>query len=140
MNQPDVKEKVIDLLDNHKIGVLATVEQNQPRSRYMTFFNDNFILYTPTNKETPKAEDIEENPHVHVLLGYDGEGFGDAYVEVIGKAAIREDDYLKEKIWHDSMNRWLDGPNDPDYVVLEIKPDSIRLMNRKGDSPQELDF
>ncbi|MFB5661839.1 pyridoxamine 5'-phosphate oxidase family protein [Alteribacillus sp. HJP-4] len=140
MNQSELKEKVVQILDEHKIGVLATVEGNKPHSRYMTFFNDDFTLHTPTSKETHKAEEIEKNPHVHILLGYDGEGFGDAFVEVAGRASIREDDQIKEKIWNNDMGKWLDGPDDPEYVVLEIEPESIRLMNKKGEPPQELNF
>ncbi|MFB4164983.1 pyridoxamine 5'-phosphate oxidase family protein [Alteribacillus sp. JSM 102045] len=140
MNQAHVKDKVVEIMDHHKIGVLATVENNKPHSRYMTFLNDNFTLHTPTSKETHKAEEIEKNPNVHILLGYDGEGLGDAYVEVAGTASIREDKQLKEKIWNEKMDKWLNGPDDPGYVVLEIKPESIRLMNKKGEPPQDLDF
>ncbi len=37
MNQQDIKQKVLDVLDHHKVGSLATVEKGKPHSRYMTF-------------------------------------------------------------------------------------------------------
>ena len=88
MDQQQLKNKVLDILDHHKVGSLATVESGKPHSRYMTFFHDGLTLYTPTSDETHKAEEIENNPNVHVLLGYNGEGFGDAYLEIdrYGKA------------------------------------------------------
>lgn len=69
MDQQQLKEKIIEVIDANKVGTLATVKGSRPHSRYMTFFNDNLTLYTPTNKETHKAEEVDENPNVHILLG-----------------------------------------------------------------------
>lgn len=81
MDSQKLKEKVTQVLGESKVGTLATVVGNKPHSRYMTFFNEDLTLYTPTSKETYKAEEIERNPNVHILLGYEGEGMGDAYIE-----------------------------------------------------------
>ncbi|MCY9111945.1 pyridoxamine 5'-phosphate oxidase family protein [Bacillus atrophaeus] len=129
MNQQEIKQKVLDVLDNHKVGSLATVEQGKPHSRYMTFFHDGLTIYTPTSKETHKTEEIENNSNVHVLLGYDCEGFGDAYVEVSGKAKLNNSTELKDKLWNSKLERWFDGKDDPNLVILEIEPADIRLMN-----------
>ena len=139
MDKQKLNKEVLDILKKHKVGTLATVVDNKPHSRYMTFFNDELMLYTPTNKNTHKAEEIDENPNVHILLGYEGEGFGDEYIEFEGKASISEDQRLKEKIWNDQMKNWFEGPNDPDYIILAIKPNKIRLMNSGQESPQTLE-
>lgn len=139
MDKQKLNNEVLDILEKHKVGTLATVVDNKPHSRYMTFFNDELMLYTPTNKNTHKAEEIDENPNVHILLGYEGEGYGDSYVEFEGKASISEDQELKDKIWNDHMKNWFDGPNDPNYIVLAIKPNTIRLMNSEHESPQTLE-
>ncbi|MDX6153813.1 pyridoxamine 5'-phosphate oxidase family protein [Marinococcus sp. PL1-022] len=140
MDKNEAKRHAQDIIDSNKVGVLATIEGNKPHSRYMTFYNDNFTLLTPTSSKTHKAEEIEKNSNVHILLGYDGEGYGDAFVEISGKAVIRHDQETKEKVWTDSVQSWLGSPDNPDYIVLEIQPDSIRLMNSKGDTPEEIDF
>ncbi|ESU32746.1 hypothetical protein G3A_09780 [Bacillus sp. 17376] len=132
MDSQKLKEKVTQVLGESKVGTLATVVGNKPHSRYMTFFNEDLTLYTPTSKETYKAEEIERNPNVHILLGYEGEGMGDAYIEVQGKASIREDQSIKEKFWNEKMQKWIESPQDPDYIILEIKPETIRLMNDNG--------
>ena len=133
MSNQDIKERIIKVLAESKVGSLATVKGNKPHSRYMTFFNEDLTLYTPTSKETYKAEEIEENPNVHILIGYSGDGMGDAYIEVQGKAVIREDQALKDKYWGEQMKKWIKSPNDPDFIILEIKPETIRLMNDNGD-------
>lgn len=97
-------------------------------------------LYTATSKETHKTEEVEKNPFTHILLGYDGEGFGDEYVEYEGKATISNSEELKKQLWIEDMNHYFDGPEDPNFIVLEIEPIQIRLMNKKGKAPRVLDL
>lgn len=132
------KETVLKILQQDSVGVLSTVRDGKPFSRYMTFTAEDVILYTPTSKETEKVDELERNSNVHLLLGYDGEGFGDAYVEYAGTATVSEDVSLKKKIWNEHMKPWFTGPDDPNLVILEIKPTAIRLMNKKGQPPQEI--
>lgn len=138
MNEQKIAKKVNEVLEGNRVGTLATVVNNKPHSRYMTFFSDEdgIALYTPTNINTHKAEEIEANPNVHVLLGYSGEGYGDQYLELSGTAVLRTGDQLKGRIWNDHMKEWFDGPNDPEYVVLEITPNEIRFMNEGEETPQ----
>ncbi|OZU87344.1 general stress protein [Virgibacillus indicus] len=138
MSQPEVKATIENILDNSSVGTMATVKQNRPHSRYMTFSHHNLELYTATSKDTHKAEEIEENPYTHILLGYEGEGFGDEYVEYEGKVQITEKPELKKELWNSYMENWFDGPNDPNYIVLEIKPIQISLMNKTGMEPKLL--
>lgn len=140
MDQQQLKNKVLDILDHHKIGSLATVESGKPHSRYMTFFHDGLTLYTPTSDETHKAEEIDNNPNVHVLFGYNGEGLGDAYLEITGTAKLNHSKDLKDKIWDERLERWFDGKDDPNLTVLEIEPSEIRLMNEGESTPVTLDL
>ncbi|ARI78900.1 pyridoxamine 5'-phosphate oxidase family protein [Halobacillus mangrovi] len=141
MNQEELRKKIYHIMDQHKVGTLATVKGNKPHTRYMTFSNDDeFTFYTPTNKETHKAEEIDENPHVHILIGYEGEGYGDSYLEVEGQAKIRDDQKIKDWLWTEQMERWFSGKGDPEYIVLEIYPESIRLMNADADTPETLEL
>ncbi|MFJ7508238.1 pyridoxamine 5'-phosphate oxidase family protein [Peribacillus simplex] len=138
MSQNQIKEKVLNIIRDYKIGVLSTVENNKPHSRYMTFFNDELTLYTPTSGKTEKIDEIEKNPNVHILIGYDNEGLGDSYLEISGTSKINDSQELKDKLWNESFEDWFEGPKDPNYILLQIKPESIRLMNNNGEPPQEL--
>ncbi|MGD6841707.1 pyridoxamine 5'-phosphate oxidase family protein [Bacillus infantis] len=140
MTNNDVKDKVLKILEDNKIGTLATVKNNKPHTRYMTFFNDELKLYTATSKETDKTEEIEENPNVHILIGYDGEGLGDEYLEIEGRASVNASEDLKEKVWNDHLKPWFDGPNDPNYIVLEIQPADVRVMNSKESTFETLEL
>ncbi|MFS2248783.1 pyridoxamine 5'-phosphate oxidase family protein [Bacillus pumilus] len=137
MSQEELKQKVLNLLDEQKVGTLATVEQDKPHTRYMTFFHEGLTLYTPTSKETHKADEIEKNPNVHILIGYSGEGFGDTYAEIAGTATLTDDPELIDRLWSEEMEKWFKGKDDPNLVILKIDPTSIRYMNEGSRTPAE---
>ena len=136
----DAKATARKILDESYIGTMATVQQGKPFSRYMTFFNEGFTLYTATSKKTDKVEELEQNPHTHILIGYEGEGFGDEYLEIMGTVTISDEESMKEKVWNEHMKPYFTGPNDPELVILKITPDSMRLMNKKEEEPQDIHF
>lgn len=138
MSQEELKQKVLNLLDEQKVGTLATVEQDKPHTRYMTFFHEGLTLYTPTSKETHKADEIEKNPNVHILIGYSGEGFGDTYAEIAGTATLTDDPELIDRLWSEEMEKWFKGKDDPNLVILKIDPTSIRYMNEGNRTQAEL--
>jgi general stress protein 26 len=134
----DLKKKVLNVISEHRTGVLSTVENNKPHSRYMTFYHDQLTLYTPTKRETEKVEELEKNPAVSVLLGYEKHGQSDAYIEISGTAAINDSQELKGQYWDDSFQNWFSGPEDPNYILIEIQPEVVRLLNMEGKPSQEL--
>lgn len=138
MSDQELKAAVLDIFSNHKTGVLASVEDNKPHARYMTFFNKDLVLYTPTQKDTEKIEEIGKNPYVSVLLGYEQKGQSDAFVEILGTTNITEAQALKDEFWEESFNQWFDGPNDPNYILLEIRPEVARILNLNGEPAREL--
>ncbi|MFS0782720.1 pyridoxamine 5'-phosphate oxidase family protein [Bacillus sp. 1P06AnD] len=138
MTKDQAVQKLSAILEDSRVGVLSSVKQNKPKARYMTFFNDGSTLYTPTSADTCKVDELEKNPSVHVIVGYEGEGFGDAYVEIEGHATISENQSLKEKMWDDSFKAMFTGDNDPDYVILEIKPAQMTINNRKQQLEPEI--
>lgn len=132
MENQELKNRILNVLSETKVGSLSTVKNNKPHSRYMTFYHEGLTLHTATSKDTYKVEEIEKNPFVHILIGYEGDGMGDAYLEIQGKAVIREDQALKDKYFNEKMKKWIKSSTDPDYIILEITPDLIRLMNDDG--------
>ncbi len=134
------KEIAEKILEDNLVGTMATIEGNKPHSRYMTFFNDNFTLYTVTNKDTHKVDELSKNPYTHILIGYDGNGLGDSFLEIEAKVEISSEVSIREKVWNDSLSDWFEGPDDPEMIVLKVVPSQIRLMNTKGYEPTIVDF
>jgi len=136
----NAKKSALKILKESYVGTMATIQENKPHTRYMTFFNDEFILYTVTSKQTEKVDELEANPHTHILIGYEGEGFGDDFLEIQGTVTISSDETMKEKVWNKMLKPWFSGPEDPNLIVLKVTPDTIRLMNKKGEEPKVIEF
>ena len=135
-----LKTEILNILKENKTGTLATVKNNKPHTRYMTFYNKELTLYTPTGKDTYKVEEIDQNPNVHILIGYTGEGIGDTFLEIEGTAKIDDSQETKDQLWNEEISKWFDGPNDPNYIVLKIIPSTIRYMNKGEETPQVLEL
>jgi general stress protein 26 len=138
MSQQELKDQVVKIISDHRTGILSSVENNKPHSRYMTFYNEDLTLFTPTKVNTEKIDEIEKNPAVSVLLGYEEKGQSDAYVEISGISTINYSQDLKKQFWDESFNKWFDGPEDSNYVLLQIQPETVRILNNHGEPPQEL--
>ncbi|MBT2583517.1 pyridoxamine 5'-phosphate oxidase family protein [Planococcus sp. ISL-109] len=140
MAQQELKKAALQILEDSMIGTLATIKDNKPHSRYMTFFNDEFTLYTATSKQTQKVDELEKNPNAHILLGYEGEGEGDSFLEIEGQMSLRDDREMIDKVWTEHLRGWFEGPDDTNLIILAITPSRVRLMNRKGKEPQTIEL
>lgn len=134
----ELEDKILAILDDHQVGVLTSVQGDFPHARYMTFFHEGLTLYTPSGKELPKTEEVRKNPHVSVLLGY--EGHGSAFLEITGLASLEEDESVKESIWENISKEWFKGEESPSFVVIKIVPEQIRILNSGDDGPDTLDL
>ena len=71
MDNTNLTNKINEILNTSRVGVLSTAYNNVPNSRYMIFYNDGNTLYTKTNVNSIKMDEIESNPRAHILIGYD---------------------------------------------------------------------
>lgn len=142
LDKENFKDELRKILDGNNIGTMATVRNDKPMSRYMYFYNDGLTLYTYTRKGTYKVEDIEKNPHTHILLGYEErDGMGERYVEIEGKASLPEDvtpDIDEVLAKAGQLYKKLKGENDMQAIRIDI--DEARIMNdgRNAPAPVEL--
>ncbi|MBX9971257.1 pyridoxamine 5'-phosphate oxidase family protein [Priestia aryabhattai] len=138
MSNNDVKNQILSVLDDYTIGTLATIQDEKPYSRFMMFFHEDLVLYTATNKDTHKVEELEKNPYVHILLGYDGQGWSDPYVEVEAKVNVETNEELKKKFWNEKLKEWIKSPDDPNYLLLQLTPKRMRYFDKAGSKPKEI--
>ncbi|MFJ1627426.1 pyridoxamine 5'-phosphate oxidase family protein [Marinilactibacillus psychrotolerans] len=119
-------------------SVMATISGNKPMARYMSFYSKGFTLYTITDKRTEKVEDLEKNSNVFVLLGYEEGIFDKDYVEVEGEVSMVKNQEIIEKSWNDYMDDQYASKEDPNILVLEIKPTKINVKSKKGKEVEEI--
>ncbi|OAS17118.1 pyridoxamine 5'-phosphate oxidase family protein [Paenibacillus oryzisoli] len=129
-----LEEQIIGVLSANQVCSFGTIDGNKPKVRYMALFHDGLTIYLATNKKTDKVEELQENPHVHILVGYDGKATPNI-LQIQATAKISSDNALREKLWNDEMKEWFDGPHDPNYVVMDISPSYIEYSS-KDSEPQ----
>ncbi|WP_208560808.1 pyridoxamine 5'-phosphate oxidase family protein [Marinilactibacillus kalidii] len=134
----DSKEKALKIMDKNDIGIMATVSDNKPVARYMSFHSEDLTLYTVTDKRTEKVEDIEKNPNVFVLLGHEEGIFNKDYVEIEGVVSTTENQAIIEKSWNDYMDDQYESKEDPNILVLKIEPKKVTVKNKKGNESEEV--
>lgn len=132
-----VKEKILDILKNNKIGVMTTVHNEQPYSRYMTFTHEEFTLFTRTPEDSEKVLDLQKNPYTHILLGYTNTDPDASYIEIEAKVTDFRDDELKLKIVNTLRSIF---QKENDMIAIQIEPIRITLHDKKGTAPQTVDF
>ncbi|MFX3625524.1 MAG: pyridoxamine 5'-phosphate oxidase family protein [Ectobacillus sp.] len=127
-----LKEKILTVMQNQPTGILATIRDNKPHSCFMIFFHEDLTLYAATDKQSKKLEDIKQNPSVHVLIGREKKEWDKEFIEIEGNATVEDNAEMKQRFWNDDLRRWLNGPADPNYVLLKIMPSRIYYVNKTG--------
>lgn len=133
-----IKSKMLDVLENHKIGTLATLRGDKPFTRFMLFFNEELTLFTATHSETHKVEDISKNRYVHILLGNGSTGWDQPYVEIEGTISVEDSKERKEKFWNEKLKNWIPSADDPNYLLLKITPSSYRYFENSSSEAEVL--
>lgn len=128
----ELKEKILSILQNQQTGILATVRDHKPHCCFMIFFHQDLTLYVATDRLSRKLDDIKENNNVHVLIGRQGTTWDEKYIEVAADAYLEESAELKNQFWNNILKRWLNGPEDPNYVLLRLEPKQIYYVEGAG--------
>lgn len=123
-------ERITEILNDSKIGVLSTAKDNVPNSRYMWFYNDGLTLYAKTNDQSAKYDELQENPKVHILLGFH-DTMNHAFVEIYGNAERLDDQTLINQLWEKQDENFFESKDNPHLKVLKIIPEKVKMMNDK---------
>lgn len=128
MEKSKAIERIKEILDESKIGVLSTSQNDVPNARYMWFYNDGLTLYAKTNDQSPKYDELTKNPKGHVLLGFN-DSANHAFVEVYGDVERINDQETIEWLWEEQDEEFFDSKENPHLKVLKITPEAIKIMN-----------
>ncbi len=108
---------------------LATLEGGQPRVRPVTMLQIDGRFWVLTGTGDAKSEQIRENPEMEFcFLIKQGEHTG--YVRGSGSAKIVKGAILKKDIAKQCdyfYDHWK-SPEDPNYALIELRPENIEYM------------
>lgn len=137
----DARDTALKVIDKDNIGVMATVSpDNKPQARYMTFYNEGFILYTMTDKRTSKVEEVEAHPEAYILLGYEEGLFNKNFVEIEAEVSVTDNNELIKHLWNPAMNAIFDGKDDPNILILKLTPKNVHLRGTKNAEIESIDL
>jgi general stress protein 26 len=88
---------------------------------------DAWTVRFATHRGSRKAGEIERSGQLTLAYQYDPEA---AYVTLIGKAVITDDEQFKVANWRPESNRWYPGgPRDPNVVYVDFTAERIELWS-----------
>lgn len=134
----ELENKIWKILEKPLTAALATIsESGAPWVRYVTVrAESDFTLNFCTALSTRKAQQVAAYPEVHLTCGNLQPPDDSAYLQIAGRAEIRNDAATKEKFWQEGWRRYFKGPEDPDYIMILVHPNRIEY-NAPGSSTPE---
>jgi general stress protein 26 len=122
-----LEDKIWKILKEPQTAALATIsESGAPWVRYVTIrAASDFTLNFCTGLSTRKAGEIAADPNVHLTCGNLQPPDGSAYLQIAGRAEIRNDKDTRTHYWQDGWQQYFQGPEDPEYIIILVQPARI---------------
>ncbi len=138
----DLKEKVSEILKSPQLSGLATVtEDGRPWVRYvMAVADGDLTVRFATFKAARKVKQIENNPEVHLTCGVTDPADLKPYLQIQGRARLDTSAEARFNFWNDSLSGLFEGPDDPNYGVIEVVPYRIEYWTQGSFEPQVLEL
>ena len=145
MDTQQGKKLIIELMEISEACYLTTIDNRGfPQTRAMlnlrnsecypnlvSLFkkhNHDHLVYFTTNTSSQKINQIKNNPKVSVYYSKPREWRG---LMLGGTIEIVEEQAIKNSLWQDSWTMYYSGgPTDPDYTILALKPDVLKLYHQ----------
>lgn len=124
MNENDIKQLALNMIQDHSVFFMATVEDGKPRLRPMTCLHaDGFKIWTTTKRQTPKmAQLLKHNEVEACFLNKEGR-----QLRVHGTVKMFEDEETWSKL--PISPEALPMLEDPDYILLLIEPQEVLMLH-----------
>ena len=134
MSHHTIQDRAKNVVKDIQHAVLVTIDENglpQPRTLWLPGMDDDFTTYFVTCRKMEKCQQIAANPKVCVFWTQAQEGqLGPGYVYLKGEASVTDDQALRYRFWNDELNQYFPGgKDDPDYVIIVIKPKELLVMD-----------
>ena len=142
MINEDQRKKILDFLNNEKIGVVATVNsEGKPEAATMVISQtDDLSLIFQTPNHYRKYKNLKKNPHVAITFGFNIDEFTTVQYEGVAREAGGEEIDMCRKI-HVAKN-----PKSANYAYLSnnkyfiVTPKWIRYWDFIKDEKFILEF
>jgi general stress protein 26 len=131
----ELRDKILDVMGGVNISAFATVQSDShpvPRVRYVaTVGFPDLSMKIATHKSSVKMSHIKNNPKgcIATWNGKDFEDVDKPYVIMDTEIEILDDEKSKNEFWDPMLENYFSGPDDPEYVIMNLKPYSIEYYS-----------
>jgi general stress protein 26 len=130
MEKEELKKKIMQVIEEAKLASVATIRDGKPWVRYMVVLpkgDDLQLLYASTFAGSKKTGDVKKNNNIHITIGgYPNPAeWTKPYLNIQATAEIAEDVETKKEYWHEAFQQVFSGPEDPQYAIFKIFPQTI---------------
>jgi len=134
----DLKQRIRDILRTPQLSGLATInDEGKPWVRYvMALADDDLTVRCATFVGARKVAQIGANPEVHLTCGVTDPTQMAPYLQIQARASLTTDEGERHAFWSDMLAQIFEGPDDPNYGVLIMKPYRIELCNPGSMEPE----
>lgn len=134
-----LKDKILKLIraSSDVVNFATLTEDKKPWVRYVSVtVSDDLTIRFSTFISSRKVKQLKKNSEVHLSCGItDAEHWND-YLQIQGKAIVTQDDSERESFWNDQIAQFFDGPKDPNYAVVVVKPYRIEYWDIESFQPK----
>lgn len=134
----DLKQRIFDLAKEPQLINLATItEDGKPWVRYVVGNADEALsIRFCTSLCSDKIRHMRQNPNVHVSLGAKDIMTTKAWLQIEGVAEISTAKAERDAFWYDGLKAYFNGPDDPNYCIVIVKPSRIGLGSMGSMTPE----
>jgi len=113
----ELRDKILDVIGGPNISAFATVQSDSHP--------------VATHKSSIKMSHIKNNPKgcITIWNGKDFEDINKPYVVIDANIEIIDDEKTKNEFWNPMLGNFFSGPDDPEYVIMDLKPYSIEYYS-----------
>ena len=134
----EIRNKIMSVIGKPFLASLATLTgDGKPWVRYVyAVGSDDMTIRFSTFLNARKAGQIAENPEVHMTGGVIDPMNWTNYLQIQGKAELTTDQAEKDAFWNDEIAQIFDGPDDPKYAIVIVRPYRIEINSHGSFIPE----
>ena len=127
----DIKQQIIDIICQPQLAGFATITADgKPWVRYVFCSGrEDMTIRFSSFMKARKVSQVRENPEVHMTMGVTDPANMKPYLQVQGLAECVTDRDERHRFWNDTLKSYFQGPDDPNYGIIIVKPYRIELWS-----------
>lgn len=134
----DLKKRIFSVISKPHLAGFATVtDETKPWVRYvMPVASEDLTVRFATFVTSRKVGQFEKNPEVHLVCGVTDPENWENYMQIQGRAELVTDQPEKDSFWNNNLKGIFEGPQDPNFGVVIVKPYRIELYGKEAFEPE----